>query len=172
MKQRLEKRRGRAVSALLVMLATAGLTSALTATPANAGIHSITVSEFGVFHVPDECLFENWRVGVTGLVRMTGAVDDTEQAQQLINEGHRVRVEGWGDDWFDNKEFGPDFAFLLATPRGILYQLGRCTQSADLNEDPTVGDNDEIYLKITFEHPNGVTLLSTETSRTDTNWGN
>lgn len=60
---------------------------------------------------------------------------------------YQVRMEGWGDDWADNREFGP---FVISNKsvglNGLDFQWSGCVSLSDLNEDPY--DADEVFVKL------------------------
>jgi hypothetical protein len=100
----------------------------------------------GTLRVNSYCSPGSLAVTVYGAVRMT-----RDEALAMIRTGsHRIRMEGWGDDWRDNREFGPFVIYDKSVgPNGLHFQWSNCVSKADLDEDPY--DADEIFVKLWLE---------------------
>lgn len=133
----------------------------LAATPAQAAIGKLS----GKLSITDACGpgFPHLRlVTVRGVAQMSRI-----EAQNKINANWRVWMEGWGDDWADNKEFGPHYAqgaaALWAAPDGLHFKHSTCERKSDLNEDPY--DGDELFVKLELHSPSIVKKGKTDTLR-------
>ena len=108
--------------------------------------------------------FQRWSVNVSGVLAMT-----QQQAQSLINGGHRVVWRLWGDDpVFDDFRFGPDPASIASSPgalglssttQGLAYKGSRVTTGGMLDEDDSLFDrHDELYAAVRLLSPTGATV--------------
>lgn len=121
-------------------------TLVLAAVPANAAVGSVS----GKLSITNNCsIADHHLVSVRGVAKMPLA-----EAQARKNSGGNFRLEGWGDDWADNHEFGPIYAStsteVWAASDGLNFQTSRCVRDSDLNEDPY--DGDEVFVKIYLQN--------------------
>ena len=107
--------------------------------------------------------FQRWSVNVSGVLAMT-----QQQAQSLINGGHRVVWRLWGDDpVFDDFRFGPDPASIASSPgalglasttQGLAYKGSRVTTGGMLEDDSFFDRHDELYAAVRLLSPTGATV--------------
>lgn len=123
---------------------------ALSVTPANAAMGTISVS-LSIRSNPG-CAPDRLQVFGEVLVRMP-----VSEANANISK-YGLQLEGWGDDdWTnggDDLEFGPFSANSVnVVPAGLLYTYGPCIRKSDLNED---SGGDEIFVKAKVNDPQSV----------------
>jgi hypothetical protein len=137
----------RAGRTLAAASAAIGMAAVLSAPPAAAAVGpmraTLVIAPVDARLCPD---FEQ-QVDLSVLVEMPD-----EEAQRTAHT-YSFRWEGRGDDWSDNREFGPFVDHRArAVPGGIRLISKRCISIYDLNEDPLELDADEIFVKITLLH--------------------
>lgn len=141
------------------LVATAG-TLVMVASPANAAVGSVS----GKLTITNSCsIADHHLVTIRGVAKMSSS-----EAQAKKNAAWHFRMEGWGDDWFDNHEFGPIYAStsteVWAGSDGLNFQTARCIRDSDLNEDPTDTDQDEVFVKIYLQDAGGKVIKDGKTN--------
>jgi hypothetical protein len=140
----------------LLISALAAAAVAVSASPANAAVGSMSAS------LSVSKNYQRYSVDVKGVIKMSPT-----EAQNMINQNYRVTWKLWGSDpvW-DDFLFGPDPASLQATSKGLEYHGVRVTTGGMLDEDDSwTDDHDELYAGVRLQKPNnGSTLRSAESN--------